>query len=465
MAAQTRYNYLLRYILMVMDFVLLNSVILGSYFLTKHLGRFTTQTFNPASLIICNLDWMLCASYFGMYGMYATKRMQRLYRDTWRTIALHFCGFFVYAFFIRATDFARNYILIFYFFLCLVFILNRFVLKVTQHIILNRLLIPKKVAVIGSNKTAKSISKYLVGQRSVDFYGFIGEDANIYSQDGYPVSPILSKSLAKAAADGVQDVYIAVAPERMREVAPLIQEADRLCVRLKFVPDLNTVLDPPYKISYVADEFPLITLREEPLERVSSRIKKRAFDLVVSSIAIFFVLVWLYPIIALLIKLQSKGPVLFCQKRSGRNDEPFVCYKFRSMTLNRDSDKKQATKFDDRITPIGKFLRRTSLDEMPQFINVFLGHMSVVGPRPHMLRHTVEYKAVIDKFMVRHFLKPGITGWAQVNGLRGETRLVQQMEKRVRYDIDYLENWSVALDVEIIFLTVINALKGEDNAY
>jgi putative colanic acid biosynthesis UDP-glucose lipid carrier transferase len=175
--------------------------------------------------------------------------------------------------------------------------------------------------------------------------------------------------------------------------------------------------------------------------------------------------VWLYPIIALLIKLQSKGPILFRQKRSGRNDEPFVCYKFRSMRVNPDSDKKQATKFDARITPIGKFLRRTSLDEMPQFLNVFLGHMSVVGPRPHMLRHTVEYKAVIDKFMVRHFLKPGITGWAQVNGLRGETRLVQQMEKRVRYDIDYLENWSVALDVEIIFLTVINALKGEDNAY
>jgi putative colanic acid biosynthesis UDP-glucose lipid carrier transferase len=465
MAAQTRYNYLLRYMLMVMDFILLNSVILGSYFLTKHFGKFTTQNFNPASLIICNLNWVLCASYFGMYGLYATKRMQRLYRDTWRTIALHFSGFFVYLFFIRGTDFSRNYVLMFYVLLCLSFFLNRFVLKVSQHIILNRFLIQKKVAVIGSNKTAQRISKYLLAQRSVDFYGFIGEDANIYSEEGCPVSATLSNSLMTAATDGVQDVYIAVAPERMREMAPLIAEADRLCVRLKFVPDLNTILDAPYKISYVGDEFPLITLREEPLERIESRIKKRAFDLFVSSMAIFFVLVWLYPIIAFLIKLQSKGPVLFRQKRSGRNDKAFICYKFRSMTVNPDSDKKQATKFDGRITPIGKFLRRTSLDEMPQFLNVFLGHMSVVGPRPHMLRHTVEYKGVIDKFMVRHFLKPGITGWAQVNGLRGETKLVEQMEKRVRYDIDYLENWSVALDVEIIFLTVINAVKGEENAY
>jgi putative colanic acid biosynthesis UDP-glucose lipid carrier transferase len=465
MAAQTRYNYLLRYMLMVMDFILLNSVIYGSFVLTMHLGRFPNQTFNPASLIICNLAWMLCASYFGMYGLYATKRMQRLYRDTWRTIGLHFCGIFVYAFFIRGTDFARNYVFILYGGLCVCFLINRFILKVSQHFILKHLLVQKKVAVIGSSRTAENISKYLISQRSIDFHGFIGEDANIYSEDGYPVSPVLSKALENAAVDGVQDVYIAVAPERMREVAPLIEEADRLCVRLKFVPDLNTVLDAPYKISYVADEFPLITLREEPLERIEGRIKKRLFDILVSSIAIAFVLVWLYPIIALLIKLQSRGPVLFRQLRSGRNDEPFICYKFRSMTVNPDSDKKQATKFDARITPIGKFLRRTSLDEMPQFLNVFLGHMSVVGPRPHMLRHTTEYKEVIDKFMVRHFLKPGITGWAQINGLRGETRLVEQMEKRVRYDIDYLENWSVALDVEIIFLTVINAVRGEENAY
>jgi lipopolysaccharide/colanic/teichoic acid biosynthesis glycosyltransferase len=135
------------------------------------------------------------------------------------------------------------------------------------------------------------------------------------------------------------------------------------------------------------------------------------------------------------------------------------------MTVNGDSDKRQATKNDSRITSIGKFLRRTSLDEMPQFFNVFLGNMSVVGPRPHMLKHTEEYKMIIDQYMVRQFLKPGITGWAQVNGFRGETKSSIDMENRVKCDIYYLENWSTMLDVKIIFMTIINIVRGEENAF
>jgi putative colanic acid biosynthesis UDP-glucose lipid carrier transferase len=135
------------------------------------------------------------------------------------------------------------------------------------------------------------------------------------------------------------------------------------------------------------------------------------------------------------------------------------------MKVNDASDKKQATKDDDRITPIGKFLRRTSLDEMPQFFNVFLGNMSVVGPRPHMLSHTEQYKEIISQYMVRQFLKPGITGWAQVNGYRGETKVYEDMENRVKCDIYYLENWSSSFDVKIIFMTIINVVRGEDNAF
>jgi len=201
------------------------------------------------------------------------------------------------------------------------------------------------------------------------------------------------------------------------------------------------------------------------MEDLGNRFRKRVFDVIFSSLVILFILSWLYPVIALLIKKQSKGPVLFKQIRSGRDDEPFCCYKFRSMQVNDDSHEKQATKDDERITPVGQFLRRTSLDEMPQFFNVFLGDMSVVGPRPHMLKHTTEYAAIIDQYMVRHFLKPGITGWAQVNGCRGETRQKSDMEKRVGYDIYYLENWTGMLDVKIIYMTMINFIKGDDNAY
>jgi len=170
-------------------------------------------------------------------------------------------------------------------------------------------------------------------------------------------------------------------------------------------------------------------------------------------------------LLAFLIKLSSNGPVLFTQLRSGRDNKPFTCYKFRSMFVNGEQNSLQATKDDPRVTKIGAFLRKTSLDEFPQFFNVLLGHMSIVGPRPHMLSHTEQYSNLIDQFMVRHFIKPGITGWAQINGLRGETKTVNDMHERVKADVWYMENWSFPLDLKIIFMTAFNVLHGEKNAY
>jgi Undecaprenyl-phosphate glucose phosphotransferase len=373
--------------------------------------------------------------------------------------------FSIYLLFTRDGEFSRLFLIIFYVLLSIAFIINRFIGTSFQYVLLNKFNAAKKVAIMGSNNTALRLSAYLQKQRSLEFYGFVGDDNSIYSENKGTVSTMVSKRLAEAAEDGVKDIYVAVAPERMSEVKALVAEADKQCVRLKFIPDLGGTLNSPYTISYLGGEFPIITLRHEPLEEISNRFKKRAFDVIFSSLVIVFVLSWLYPLIAILIKTQSRGPVLFKQLRSGRNDESFWCYKLRSMKVNKDSDQKQATKDDDRITPIGRFLRKTSLDEMPQFFNVFLGHMSVVGPRPHMLKHTEEYKAIINQFMVRHFMKPGITGWAQVNGFRGETKQKVDMENRVKCDIYYLENWTSMLDVRIIFMTIINAVRGEENAF
>ena len=174
---------------------------------------------------------------------------------------------------------------------------------------------------------------------------------------------------------------------------------------------------------------------------------------------------FIYIFVAIVTKITSPGPVFFKQKRNGLNGKEFYCYKFRSMKVNRDADTVQATKDDPRKTKFGNFLRKSSIDELPQFINVLKGDMSVVGPRPHMLKHTEEYSALINKYMVRHFIKPGITGWAQVNGCRGETKELSQMEDRIRKDIWYVENWSFWLDLRIIYMTVRNAIHGEDNAY
>lgn len=247
-----------------------------------------------------------------------------------------------------------------------------------------------------------------------------------------------------------------------------VQDIARVCraqfVDFEVVPQAVDVFGQEVQVSELAG-VPVLQRRSEPLSRIQNRLLKRAFDIAFSSIVILLVFPWLFPLIALAIKLESRGPVFFSQKRSGYRNRSFNCLKFRSMRVNNDSDKVQATRNDSRITKTGAFLRKTSLDELPQFLNVFMGHMSVVGPRPHMLKHTEEYAELIDTFMIRHAVKPGITGWAQVNGWRGPTPEVYQMEKRVEYDVAYIEKWSFWLDIKCVFYTVFNIAKGEKNAF
>jgi putative colanic acid biosysnthesis UDP-glucose lipid carrier transferase len=202
-----------------------------------------------------------------------------------------------------------------------------------------------------------------------------------------------------------------------------------------------------------------------PLDLPQNQITKRVFDIIFSSAFLLLVMTWLLPIITIIIKLDSKGPVFFVQLRSGQDNKPFKCLKFRSMKVNVDADQKQATKDDPRITKFGAFLRRSSIDELPQFFNVFIGNMSVIGPRPHMLKHTEEYSKLIDTFMGRHYVKPGITGLAQCMGYRGETQTVADMENRVRLDRYYIENWTFWLDLKIIMLTIVSLIRGSDKAY
>jgi putative colanic acid biosynthesis UDP-glucose lipid carrier transferase len=462
---QTRYLYLLKYILPITDIVMLNLVYVLSYYVTEYLGKTVSYELWQHYMVVCNLMWMFNSVIFGLYTDYGSRRLERIYRGTWRSIALHGIGFALYLLFARDIEFSRTFLVVFYALLLGAFIVNRFLGTAFQFLLVQRFNVNKKVALIGVNPTGRRLAHYLDSQYNIDFYGYLDDGSRIYADENGNLPTRFISKMVTAALSGVKDIYVSLEPHRMSEVKTFLEVADKHCLRVKFIPDMATTLATPYTISYVGDEFPVISLRKEPLESVSNRFKKRAFDIIFSLGVIIFLMSWLYPLIAILIKLQSKGPVLFKQQRSGRNDEPFWCYKFRSMKVNNDSDKKQATKDDNRITPIGKFLRKSSLDELPQFFNVLLGNMSVVGPRPHMLSHTEEYRAIINQFMVRHFLKPGITGWAQVNGFRGETKEDGAMQKRVQHDIWYLENWTAMLEVKIVFMTVINMIKGEDNAY
>ena len=262
----------------------------------------------------------------------------------------------------------------------------------------------------------------------------------------------------------IDEIYCSISELSNLQISEVVDFADNNLKILKFLPDNKEIYSKKLKYEYY-NYIPILSMRSIPLEESFNTVIKRGFDILFSSFIIVFILSWLTPIIALLIKLESKGPVFFKQSRNGFNYKEFDCYKFRSMTPNEDAHLYQATRQDQRVTKIGQFLRKTSIDELPQFFNVLFGDMSVVGPRPHMVSHTSIYAKKIDKFMVRHFVKPGITGLAQISGFRGEIESDKDIIGRVRYDIFYIENWSILLDLKIITRTFMHAVKGDDKAY
>jgi Undecaprenyl-phosphate glucose phosphotransferase len=271
---------------------------------------------------------------------------------------------------------------------------------------------------------------------------------------------------AFAIQNRIDIVYSALPGTRKDEITDLMEFCERNTIRFRVIPSADSFIP---VVQGSALEFhgavPVSKIRREPLERKASRRVKRVFDIVFSFLVITLIFTWLFPILALLIKLSSKGPVFFKQTRLGEGNKTFVCFKFRSMRMNKEADSVQATKNDPRVTSVGRFLRKSNLDEMPQFFNVLLGQMSVVGPRPHPLRLNDQFRDIIDKYMVRHFVRPGITGWAQVNGFRGETRTPEIMERRIELDIWYLENWSFRLDLKIVVKTVTNMFGKDPMAY
>lgn len=261
----------------------------------------------------------------------------------------------------------------------------------------------------------------------------------------------------------VDEIYCSLNEISNEKLKELVEFADDNKKTIKFIPDTKEIFSKNLKIDYY-ELFPVLSLQKTQLHNPFIKGVKRVFDICFSLLVIIFLLSWLIPLLALLIKLESKGPVFFKQGRPGLDEEEFFCYKFRSMQVNGTTEK-EASKNDPRVTKMGKFMRKTSMDELPQFFNVLLGEMSVVGPRPHLWSQNKAYASKIKKYMVRHYVKPGITGLAQVKGFRGEIETEEDMVNRIKLDVFYIENWSLIMDIKIIFQTVFNIFKGEDKAY
>jgi putative colanic acid biosynthesis UDP-glucose lipid carrier transferase len=243
-----------------------------------------------------------------------------------------------------------------------------------------------------------------------------------------------------------------------------LEYTDNYFVSLKIIPDSAGVMGRNLVTTFI-EHMPLLALRKNPFDEATNQVLKRGFDIVFSLLMIVFVLSWLIPLLALIIKLDSPGPVFFVQQRSGIRNNAFRCFKFRSMKAEKNTEFKQATKNDSRVTKVGAFLRKTSLDELPQFFNVLIGNMSIVGPRPHPLKLTEEYSQKVDKYMARHLVKPGITGLSQVMGYRGETQDLYLMKMRVRMDRFYIENWTFYLDLKVVWATVLLMFRKDEKAY
>lgn len=315
----------------------------------------------------------------------------------------------------------------------------------------------RNVVIVGKNKKTDQLRK--VFQERQEFgYNFLKQFSP--KTLGFETQDCFNYILE----NNIDEIYCSVSELKNEEIAQFINFADNNLKTLKFIPDNKNIFSKKLKFEYY-DYIPVLSLRDIPLDDSINAFLKRSFDIVFSLIVILGLLSWLTPLLALLITLESKGPVFFRQTRNGIDNREFYCYKFRSMAPNNNADDVQATKNDMRITKIGKFIRKTSIDELPQFYNVLFGTMSVVGPRPHMVKHTNEYATSVDKYMVRHFVKPGITGLAQVRGYRGEIETENDIQNRIKFDIFYIENWSMFLDLKIIVQTVINAFKGEAKAY
>lgn len=319
-----------------------------------------------------------------------------------------------------------------------------------------------RVAIVGTNATARRLYDAMISDPGFGYrvFGFFDNEWRPDFAGRYCGN---IDNLAQFVKENKIDQIYFTMPGHDDILTHVVKIADDNVIDFFYVPQISRYISRDFQIQNIG-AVPVLTIRRNPLKKTVNRLIKRTFDIVVSGLfLIFYPLVYIP--IALTIKLTSPGPVYFVQQRTGYKGQPFGCMKFRTMHVNVDADRAQATKNDPRKTRFGNFLRRTSLDELPQFINVLKGDMSIVGPRPHMLKHTEEYSKLVDQYMVRHLVKPGITGWAQVNGYRGLTDELWKMEKRVEYDVWYIEHWTLLLDIKIMGRTVFNAIHGEKNAF
>jgi putative colanic acid biosysnthesis UDP-glucose lipid carrier transferase len=453
---------------LVWDVVLLNVSIVVSFLLLYGNFHWIDASGGKALSLLANIFWITLLLYRDSFRIVRTERIEAILYRTIRMLVIHIAIIALFIVVLDYGDVSRLRMVYFYatFFVLLVSFRIAF-MKMLKYV-RSRGYNFRRVLIVGANAKGERMNRILskdltYGYRIMGFF----DDETDGTELKAPLLGGFEDIESYLSTQEIDELYVALDISRIDQINRLTALCERYMVRIRYIPDFQqyTKTNRVQVSFYGNGNVPVLMLRKEPLEIPFNRIVKANFDFFFSLFVIVLVFSWLFPILMILIKLNSPGPVFFVQQRSGRDNKSFPCFKFRTMYVNDGANKVQATQNDSRITKVGAFLRKTSLDEFPQFFNVLLGKMSVVGPRPHMLSHTEEYSELINNFLVRHYAKPGITGWAQVNGFRGETKELSDMEGRVEHDIWYIENWSLLLDVKIIFKTFLEVFQGDEKAF
>lgn len=421
----------------------------------------TNEVMVPASIVFFNTTWLLIAINTKLYVIFRYTKMPKVVSRLLLQFAYYYLSYFAYFGIFKEGDNIQNQRVT----LTIIFGVI-FVLKLLYVFTLRKYRVGggnfRNVVILGGSQSVETL-KNLFEERNYLGYNYIG----YFSDKHFEKENYLGKledSFDYILENNIDEVYCSVTAFSREKLKKVIEFGEEHYITVKLIPTTTGMFSKGIEVEYY-DYVPVLSLKKLPFDNPLIKYSKRFFDIVFSLVVIVFVLSWLSILLFIIIKIETKGPFVFKQVRDGLNGSQFHCYKFRSMGVNKDSDLKQATREDIRVTRVGKFIRKTSIDEVPQFINVFLGDMSVVGPRPHMISHSKKYSKRIDRYFMRNLVKPGVTGLAQVRGFRGEIEKESDMENRVRLDLFYINNWSFVLDIKIIFQTVFNAMRGEEKAY
>lgn len=469
MQQETQTYSLIKWCVITVDLIVLNVLI--SVFV------FGLSSFVPASVhenyelfyFVLNVIYLVCVSIKGPILQMRKVRPEQIVGRVFTLIICYAPLSFLSIHYLNPNLFSWKFVLVFYACLFVCITVSRLCSRAFINWYRRRGRNTRDVLFVGSYPNMADLYNEMMGDLTTGYRVLGYFDDKPKDDFGIPIpylGPVgsIGEYMERTHFHPTGRVYCCLPSARGCEIRQIIDYCENHLIRFYSVPNVRNYLRRSMCMQVIGD-VPVLYIRKEPLRQPLNRFIKRMFDVICSSVFLCTLFPFIYLIVAIITKLTSPGPVFFRQKRNGLNGEEFYCYKFRSMKVNAQSDTLQATEHDPRKTKFGDFLRRSSIDELPQFLNVLKGDMSIVGPRPHMLKHTEEYSELINQYMVRHFIKPGITGWAQVTGCRGETKELSQMEARIRKDIWYVENWSFWLDLRIMYLTVKNAIHGEQNAY